>query len=76
VNSVRQCSQASHVTPCEQSVETVQYVDKFNNHVLDILPGELGVCCLELISETILTAVIVVYYSANIVKENDEIVVD
>jgi PIF1-like helicase len=52
------------------------YVDEFNNHVLDILPGEPGACCLELISETILTAAIVVYYSADIVKENDEIVVD
>jgi hypothetical protein len=33
-------------------------------------------CCLELISETILTAAIVVYYSADIIKENNEIVVD
>jgi len=51
------------------------YVDEFNNHVLDILPGEPGACCLELILETILTAAIVTYYSADIIKENDEIVV-
>jgi hypothetical protein len=52
------------------------YVDEFNNHVLDILPSEPGACCLKLISETTLTVAIVVYYSADIVKENDEIVVD